>query len=209
VNINTRKEKKMISVIVPYQKDRGYLTQCLDSIKNQSYKDFEIIEAHGHGNLPQNFNWGLSEAKGEFIKMVQDDDWLPVDGLKHLIENIGEHPWIVGNVWQESAIPYIWKPPHYMFDWKHQIDHYDIHMGSTLYRTALLRAIDGMDETLTTGEEYDMHLKLLSFGYVPAYVDKEVYHYRMWSGGKSRIYRRQRTEWRKNELEKIRLRYVD
>jgi glycosyltransferase involved in cell wall biosynthesis len=197
----------MISVIVPYKKDRGYLKHCLESINAQSYTDFELILSKSDGSLPVNFNDGLERANGEFVKMVQDDDWLPVDGLKHLVENIGDSKWIVGNVWQECAVPYIWKPPYYMFDWKHQVEHYDIHMGSTLYRTALLRAIDGMDEKLTTGEEYDMHLKLLSLGYVPAYVDKEVYHYRMWSGGKSRIYRRQRTEWRKNELAKIQSRY--
>jgi glycosyltransferase involved in cell wall biosynthesis len=196
----------MISVIVPYNKDRGYLAHCLSSIRVQSYTDFELLICKSNESLPINFNNGLSRAKGEFIKMVQDDDWLPVDGLKHLVENIGDSKWIIGNVWQECSAPYIWKPRY--FDFKNNLQHYDIHMGSTLYRTALLRAIDGMDESLTTGEEYDMHLKILSLGYTPAYIDKEVYHYRMWSGGKSRIYRRQRTEWRKNELEKIKERYI-
>ena len=64
----------MISVIVPYVKDRGFLNQCLGSIMNQTYKDFELIEAKGPGTLPENFNNGLRQAKGEFIKMVQDDD---------------------------------------------------------------------------------------------------------------------------------------
>ncbi len=197
----------MISVIVPYKEDRGYLGNCLASISKQSYTDFELIESKSDGSLPVNFNNGLRKAKGEFIKMVQDDDWLPVDGLKHLVENIGSSPWIVGNAWQMCDSPYIHKPPY--LDFKSQVEAYNMHMGSTLYRTDVLREIGGMDETLLTGEEYDMHLKLLSLGYNPAYIDKEVYHYRMWSGGKSVIFRKQKKEWRKDELKKIQARYLN
>jgi glycosyltransferase involved in cell wall biosynthesis len=197
----------MISVIVPYKEDRGYLHNCIDSIRGQSYTDYELLLCKSEGSLPVNFNSGLKRAKGEFIKMVQDDDWLPVDGLKYLIENIGTSPWIIGNVWQMCDNPYIHKPPY--LDFASQVVKYDMHMGSTLYRTDVLREIGGMDETLLTGEEYDMHLKLLYLGYNPAYIDKEVYHYRMWSGGKSVIFRKHNKEWRQNELKKIQTRYLD
>ena len=197
----------MISVIVPYKEDRGWLNRCILSIENQSYRDFELIEAKSDGTLPQNFNWGLRQAKGEFIKMVQDDDWLPPDSLRYLAYGIVDYPWVIGNVWQECGEPYIYKPPY--TDFISNLAHYGIHMGSTLYRKDMLDTIGGMDETLTTGEEYDMHLKLLSLGYAPKYIDKEVYHYRMWSGGKSVIYRRKRKEWRANELAKIKARYTN
>ena len=203
----------MVSVILPYKEDRGFLQQCLDSIKAQTYEDFELIESCGNGNLPQNFNHGLRFANGEFIKMVQDDDWLPPDSLKFLVEGIGDNAWAVGNVWQHPVDendnprrpPYIDKPPY--LDFMNNFNHYSLHMGSTLYRRDLLEKIGGMDETLETGEEYDMHLKLLWNGYIPVHIDKEVYHYRMWAGGKSVIYRKNRTEWRKNELAKIKARY--
>ena len=195
----------MISVIVPYNKDRGYLKQCLDSIRAQSYTDFELIESFSPGTLPENFNAGLKRARGEFIKMVQDDDWLPVDALLHLAEGICDAAWVVGNVMQMCDVPYIYKPAY--LDFKSNVDHYVIHMGSTMYRKDVLLDIGGMDETLTTGEEYDMHLKLLSLGYTPEYITQHVYNYRMWSGGKSRIFRRQRTEWRAAELAKIKARY--
>lgn len=197
---------KSVSIIVPYVEDRGFLKQCLDSIRMQSYTNFEIIEAKGHGNLPQNFNWGLQFAKGEFIKLVEDDDWLPVDSLRYLVNGIGDAPWAVANVWQEDGNPYIFKPM--WLDFKSNVENNGIHMGSTLYRREVLEEIGGMDETLETGEEYDMHLKLLQKGYNPIYIDKEVYHYRMWSGGKSVIYRRQRREWRRNEIDKIKARYA-
>jgi glycosyltransferase involved in cell wall biosynthesis len=196
----------MISVIVPYNEDRGWLGKCIDSIKNQTYKNFELIEAKGPGTLPENFNAGLRRAKGEFIKMVQDDDWLPEAALQYLSEGIEDNAWLVGNVWQECTGRYIYKPPY--LDFEKNLNRYALHMGSTLYRKDVLEAIGGMDETLETGEEYDMHLKLLSLYPIPGYIDKEVYHYRMWNGGKSRIFRRKRTNWRKNELAKIKNRYT-
>ena len=203
------KQSHTISVIVPYVKDRGYLEQCMESLDKQTFQDFELILSKSEESLPVNFNRGLAKAKGEFIKMVQDDDWLPPDGLKHLVEHIHVSPWIVGDVWQcrENRRPFIHKPPY--LDFKRQVEHYDMHMGSTLYRRDVLEDIGGMDETLLTGEEYDMHLKLLQRGYQPAYIAKPVYCYRMWSGGKSVIFRQQNKEWRKNELEKIRTRYIN
>ena len=197
----------MISVIVPYNKDRGRLERCLDSIENQTYKNFELIESKGPGTLPENFNNGLARAKGEFIKMVQDDDWLPPDALQHLADGIGDASWVIGNVWQVSVDTYIYKPLY--LDFESNLRKYAIHMGSTMYRKDVLDNIGGMDETLETGEEYDMHLKLLSLKHIPNYIDKEVYYYRMWSGGKSVIYRKERTEWRANELAKIKARYTD
>ena len=197
----------MISVIVPYNRDRGRLNRCLLSIMNQTYKNFELIESKSPGTLPENFNNGLARAKGEYVKMVQDDDWLPLDALQHLADGIGDHPWVVGNVWQECPEPYIYKPAY--LDLENNLFKYAIHMGSTLYRRDVLEDIGGMDVTLTTGEEYDMHLLLLHFGHNPVYIDKEVYHYRMWTGGKSVIYRKERAKWRKNELAKIKARYTN
>lgn len=196
----------MISVIVPYKEDRGFLTQCLDSIKAQTYLDFELIEAHGPGTLPENFNNGLRQARGEYIKMVQDDDWLPLDALQHLADGIGDAPWVIGDVQQVCTNSYIYKPPY--LDFESNLNHYALHMGSTMYRKRVLIDIEGMDETLTTGEEYDMHLKLLSLGHQPVYIDKLVYHYNMWSESKSRVYRRERPEWRANELAKIKEKYT-
>lgn len=197
----------MISVIVPYVKDRGHLEQCMRSINAQTYDDFELILSKSPASLPVNFNNGLKKAKGEFVKMVQDDDWLPEDSLEILASNIGDAPWIIGQVWQQCTDPYIYEPAY--LDFKSNVKHYVIHMGSTMYRRDVLEAVGGMDETLLTGEEYDMHLKILSMGYEPAYVAKPVYHYRMWSGGKSVQFRRNKKQWRKDELAKIRTRYID
>ena len=197
----------MTSVIVPYTEDRGYLTQCLESIRAQTYP-YELIEIKSPRSVAINFNRGLSFAKGEFIKVVGDDDWLPPDSLENLVKGIGDAPWAVANATEVFGRTHeIYKP--ITLEFAINVVHNKIHNGGTIYRTEVLREIGGMDETLWTAEEYEMHLRLMSLGYRPKYIDKEVYFYRRWQGQKSRQLREQDKKKRANEIARIQSLYID
>lgn len=99
------KNKPLISIIVPVFNAEEYLSQCLDSILNQTYKDLEIIcinDGSGDDSIgilkqyknrdsriviidKQNEgvsatrNIGLKEAKGDYLMFVDADDWLDSD----------------------------------------------------------------------------------------------------------------------------------
>ena len=200
----------MISVIIPYNKDRGYLSKCLDSIRKQSYKDFEIVEAKSDCSVAVNFNFGLKMAKGTFIKFVTEDDWLPMDSLLYLFRGIGNAPWAYANAYQFDEYhnrSYIQKPM--AFDLKSNIEMNQIHGGTTIYRRDVLLKIGGMDETLWTGEEYEMHLRLWTSGYIPTYINREVYYHRLWDGQKSKIYRKTNKTKRDDEIKRIQALYSD
>ena len=175
----------MISVIIPYNKDRGFLNQCVRSIEKQTYKDVEIIHAMSDCSVAVNFNFGLKQAKGEFCKFVTEDDWLPEEGLSYLVHGICDSPWAYANAIQyENNSTYVYKPQFHDLNSNVQRNH--IHGGTTIYRTDVLLSIGGMDESLWTAEEYEMHLRLWSKGFKPRYIDKEVYVHRLWSGQKSK-----------------------
>lgn len=91
-----------ISIIVPVYNVEGYLNNCIDSILNQTFKDFELILVNDgstdnslkickyyknidnriciinkeNGGLSSARNAGLDIAKGEYIGFVDSDDYI-------------------------------------------------------------------------------------------------------------------------------------
>lgn len=100
----------MISVIVPVYKVEKYLDKCIQSILNQTYRDFEIILIDDgspdncprmcdtymkkysciktyhkkNGGLSDARNFGVNHANGEFITFVDSDDYVSPDYLETL-----------------------------------------------------------------------------------------------------------------------------
>lgn len=91
-----------ISVIVPVYNTEKYLRQCVDSILAQTFKDLEIILVDDgsadrcpqicdeyaaadprvrvihqpNGGLGKAYNRGIAAARGEYIGLVESDDWI-------------------------------------------------------------------------------------------------------------------------------------
>lgn len=104
--------KPKVSVVVPVYNVEKYLRQCLDSIKNQTLKDIEVIVVDdgskdssgaiideyvaadsrfkaihkpnsGYGN---SMNRGFDAATGEYIGIIESDDYADDDMFEHLYE---------------------------------------------------------------------------------------------------------------------------
>jgi glycosyltransferase involved in cell wall biosynthesis len=194
----------MVSVIVPYNEDRGYLKLCQQSIHDQTYKDIQYLEIHSPDSVAKNINKGLKLAKGEFFKVVGEDDWLPKTSIEDLVNGMEGNSWICANAHNFSDDGFTNEiPPLEGLKFENMVNLNVIHNGTTMYRTEILREIGGMDESLWTGEEYEMHLRLMKNGYMPGYIDKFVYFYRVWGGSKSIRYRRKDPVKRKAEIERI------
>ena len=96
------------SIIVPAYNMEKYIKRTLDSIKKQSFKDYEVIVIddgstdktvevakkakvkvieHKHAGLSVVRNAAIKEAKGDYIVMLDSDDWWDKDLLKKLDES--------------------------------------------------------------------------------------------------------------------------
>lgn len=101
----------MISIILPIYNVEKYLKECLESILNQSYKDYElliiddgskdnsleiaknykykfkdlIIFTQDNKGVSEARNLALSNAKGEYILFVDSDDFLEKEMLEKII----------------------------------------------------------------------------------------------------------------------------
>jgi len=106
---------KLLSIVLPVYKVQGYLRQCLDSLLEQSFHDFEIVAVDDCSpdnsaailaeyaardervrvvTLTQNVglgrarNVGLEHAAGEYVWFVDSDDWLGRGVLKAVAERL-------------------------------------------------------------------------------------------------------------------------
>lgn len=104
----------LISVIVPIYKIEEYVSQCIESIINQTYKNIEIILVIGRTTdncisicefynkkdqrikiivsepkgLSDARNRGIEIAQGEFIGFVDGDDWIEPDMYEVLLRTL-------------------------------------------------------------------------------------------------------------------------
>lgn len=78
----------MVSVIIPTIPERKQmLDRALLSLRNQTYKDLEILVMDGPGSAPMKRQEGIKKAKGEYIAFLDDDDyWTDFDKIQRQLE---------------------------------------------------------------------------------------------------------------------------
>ena len=104
------------SIIIPVYNVEKYIKECLDSLKKQTYQDFEVIIINDgtkdksmeiakkypykiinqlNQGLSVARNNGVKHAKGEYIIFLDSDDYLEKDTLLKISESLSNNPDIV------------------------------------------------------------------------------------------------------------------
>lgn len=110
----------LMSILIPvYNVEKKYLVECLESILNQTYQNFEVclvddcstnedtiqtLEAYKkkdkrirvkrrteNGHISKASNDALEMAKGEFVCLVDNDDMIAVNALYENVELLNKH----------------------------------------------------------------------------------------------------------------------
>lgn len=108
-----------ISVCIPAYKNAAFLRRNLDALVGQTYKDFEVVVSDDSPDesvaeivavyqpllnivylknspakgSPANWNFAIRHAKGEYLKLIHDDDWLAADtSLQQYLDCLDANP---------------------------------------------------------------------------------------------------------------------
>ena len=111
-------ENAKVSVVVPVYNVEKYLSRCLDSIINQTYRNLEILLVDdgstdksgeicdyyalkdnrikifhkNNGGVSSARNYALERMSGDYVTFVDSDDTLSIDAVKKLsslMKNVG------------------------------------------------------------------------------------------------------------------------
>ena len=192
-----------VSIIIPFNRDRGFLSEAIDSATGQGV----IIESKSNGSVGRNVNAGISRVTTPYFCILAEDDLLTPNAIKDRLDAIGSFDWIHSQ--GEAFTPdghthgFNWHNPKPTIEGMLKFN--QIVGSTTLYRTDLGRLFP-WDETLITAEEYDFHLRLMYQGINPGYCDKVTFRYRRHTEQKSLGVNADQKE-RQRVVELIRKRY--
>ena len=186
-----------ISVCIPAWNRDKPLERCLNSLKNQTYKDYEIVIGE-HPVIATARNLAVKKAKEEFLVFIDADIILNPYALEHYHNLLTPSPEAV------IAGMYHWLPPLLPVDSVDGIVGNDPRLKKGLFDSSVIRdrfcldfysgnfgiskklynAIGGMDEEMTGhgGEDCEFAIRLQKAGhkaiFSPEVVGFHVYHER-------------------------------
>lgn len=207
-------QKPLISVVITTYNRLDYLKEAVASVEAQTFKNWELLVIDD-ASSDKTWDWlralqneqirvfrqeknseraaarnrGLSEAKGEFIMFLDDDDRLRPDALTNLVKPFVSDSHLVATVgarWKFKEGVYATKIEHPRIEFKRIIlpellAGWSSISGQNLYRKAVIRELGGYRLDLNIGEDRELWFRVARLGKV-AIIPPIVLEYRTHQG---------------------------
>lgn len=185
----------IVSVIVPTKNSERFLEACLQSIRNQTYSNLEIIVVDNFSNddtvdiantysdfvlqkgpeRSAQVNYGVSKAKGKYVYKVDSDFTIEPNVVSECVEKAeqGFEAVVVHNT-PNPHISWIAKLRKFEVD-MYKYDH--LHSSPRFILKDAYLHVGGFNETITAGEDYDFRNKLDTAGFKTGFINAEAIHH--------------------------------
>ena len=199
----------LISFIIPvYNIEPEYLSDCLNSILNQSYQNFEICLADDHstnkdtidalkeyekkdsrikivyrkenGHISKATNSALEIASGDYIALMDDDDILSSDALYKVVLAINEHDadFIYSDEDKLDMSGNLCEP-HFKSDFaEHSLYGGNYICHFTVIKKELFDKIGGFREEYVGAQDFDLFLRATEQAEKIYHIPEILYHWR-------------------------------
>ena len=204
------KYNPLISVIIPvYNVKPKLLKECIDSVLNQTYQNFEICIADDHstneetikvlkeyeknkkinivyrkknGHISEASNSAISIAKGDFIGLLDNDDVLHKDALYFVVEALNNDKDLDFIYSDEDKLDYKGErcEPHFKPDFSP-----DTFLSSnyichfSVIRTSIVKELKGFRSEYNGSQDYDLFLRVTEKTNKIYHIPRILYHWRM------------------------------
>ncbi len=196
-----------VSVIIHTYNNEKFIAETIESVLNQTYKDYEIIIVDDgsvdgtrdalspykqkiryhykeNGGIASAKNTGISLSEAEFVAFLDHDDLWVSDKLQLQMECFKENPQ-VGLVYAQytsfrDSKELRTKPEKGYSGWifKELLAKSFIQTSTVVVKKECLNAVGPYDESFSLGDEYDMFLRI-SKKFQCGFVDKGLTRYRV------------------------------
>lgn len=196
----------MFSIVIPLYNKASYVLRALKSVKNQSFKKFEVIVVDdgssdgGPGLVEEEFgdfltlirqenkgvsvarNAGIAAAKFDFIAFLDADDFWHQEYLNEMAKGIRDFPasgiWGSSYTYHDSGL----SNEHSGF---HQINNYFeqaivntlFFTSATIVQKSFFDSNQGFNPSLKRGEDLDVWFRVILFFGLPSYCKDRLVYY--------------------------------
>lgn len=208
-NYKKFKYNPLISVIIPtYNVSKQLLSECIDSVLNQSYTNFEICIADDNSTLDETIqtlkeyekndkikivyrkvngmisecsNTAISVATGDFIVLLDNDDLIEKDALYYLVEALNNDKNIDMIYTDEDKLDFNGRmmEPHFKGDYSPDT------LMSVNYichlccmRKSIVDSLGGFRSEFDGSQDYDLFLRFTEVTDKIYHIRKVLYHWR-------------------------------
>jgi glycosyltransferase involved in cell wall biosynthesis len=189
-------DEPLVSVIIPTYNSKKTLSKCLSSLKNQSYKNIEIIVVDNFSKdetveIAKNYgakvfqvnaeramakNFGLKKAEGKYVCFIDSDMELTKDVIKESVELIERSERVGGVVIPERSVGTSFWVVVRNFERSFYTSTYV--ESARFFRKDLAEKVGGFDESVILFEESTLPQKIKKLGYnVEVRINAEILHH--------------------------------
>lgn len=205
-----------------------FISRAIESIVNQTLADWELLVVHDgpneeiaailrewaskeprvryfrrleKGNIAQANNYGLARGRGEYIAILDDDDyWIPTDKLERQIRFLDGHPDHAGcgggaiciDEQGRETMRYLKPETHEQIVARALMANPMVH-STMVYRRSAAESAGFYDESLAGFQDWDLFLKLARKGRLYNF-QEHFLAYQIWEGGGSFAAQQRNTE---------------
>ena len=184
----SKKYQPLVSVIIACKNNEKYIRQSLQSVKAQTYTNWELIivdnfstdktfeiakeytdKAYQLGpERSTQFNYGFTKSKGDLIYRIGAEFKLEPDVIQKCVDVI-EAGFDSIAVHNRSVGDSIWAKVRYLERESYKGD--DTVVAVRFFKREAFETIKGFDENLVANEDFDLHNRMEKAGYKWSHVD--------------------------------------